>query len=470
MIKKVKISYQDFWVDLEEKFKEWVNVLEKNNWYWKSVILNTILSMYTSKYPWIGKKQYPNGTAQIIYTEDWIDKQAVLMKWTWIWWPSSNPLYRWIQVWEFFKSTKSTNEQRDLLVQLLWLNYDLYMSDKIEWYHDWLLKESEALLKIANSNEWLILQDITRLEWLLFPIEEKRFVAIETYEQTLKTLQDKKNIYNNDVYTKNAEKNKLTLEISQLTNSITNKERQLVELRLDYTSNEKAICKTCNQSIPVDTNKLLTITEQWKTLAWEIDKLKANLEWLNNKIKTIDTVELISETDNVKLAEIFKIDLDIPPKEMYDAKELHEQSIRDQWVYKKELDIKKEQLRSFNHLDLQDKIESIKEANQAFVNLLEEKIKTTWLNVELFKVSKEWNISSTFKIMNKDWIEYADLSTGNKLLLEIEVAMLFVRTLWLDLILIDEAAVIGKNILNDVLDKCKWVQMIMSKPTAWKLK
>lgn len=435
-----------------------------------TVILNTILSMYTGKYQWIGKKQYPNGTAQIVYTEDWKDKQALLMKWSWIGWPSLNPLYRWTQVWEFFRSTKSTNEQRDILVQLLWLNYDTFIANKVEWYYDWMLKELETQLKIANSNEWLILQDITRLEWLLFPIEEKVFPAIDNYNNTLKFLQDSKNAFNNNVYTKNAERNKLVLELSQLNNSIQNKENQLTWLRADYTSQEKAVCKTCNQSIPLDTNKLSNITTQGKQLATDIEWLKANRDWISNKINSMEVLELINDISYDKLADIFKVDFDVPPEEMYKVKEDYELSIVSQKTYAKELDLKKEQLKSLNHIDLESKIELIKEANKDFVNILETKVKETWLNVELFKVSKEWNVSSTFKIMNKEWIEYSELSTGNKLLLEIEVAMLFVRTLWLDLILIDEAAVIGKNILNEVLNKCEWVQIIMSKPTSWKLK
>jgi len=96
----------------------------------------------------------------------------------------------------------------------------------------------------------------------LFPIEEKVFPAIERYKEDLALLQSKKNEYNNNVYTNNAERNKLILEISQSNSYIIDEERKLAELRLDYTSQENALCKTCNQSIPLDTNKLLTITEK----------------------------------------------------------------------------------------------------------------------------------------------------------------------------------------------------------------
>jgi len=62
---------------------------------------------------------------------------------------------------------------------------------------------------------------------------------------------------------------------------------------------------------------------------------------------------------------------------MYKAKEDYELSIYSQKTYTKELDLKKQQLLSLNHLDLESKIELIKEANKEFVNLLETKVKET---------------------------------------------------------------------------------------------
>lgn len=470
MIKSVQINYPDFKLEVKEEFKKGVNVLEKDNWYWKSVILNTILSMYIAKYPGIGKKQYPNGTAQIIYTEGGEDKQALLVKWNWIGAPSINPLYRWIQVWEFFRSTKSTDEQRSLLIQLLWLDYEAYMASKIKDYYPDMLKDKESELKAANANEKLILADITRLEVLCMPIEAKTFPAIEAYRNTLSLIQDKKNAFNDTVFTINSERNRLNLELTNLKNRLANKQRDIELLRSDYESHNEAKCKTCGQSIWRDEAKLKFIEQEWKLLKLDIEKLEADIAWLEQKLTTVAQADPIYETDPMKLAKQFNIELDIPPEEMFTLEKQYNNMLIEQWAHKKELELKKQQLKNLKHLELQDSIEELKEAKSDFLSLLETKVKDTGLNVELFKVSKEWNVSNTFKIMNHEWVEYAELSTGNKLLLEVEVAMLFVKTLGLDLILIDEAAVIGKNILNDVLDKCAGVQIIMSKPTAWKLK
>jgi predicted ATPase len=56
MIKTIELNYPTFGKDglkLKKEFNNWINILEENNGWGKSTILNTIISSYTLKFPWL---------------------------------------------------------------------------------------------------------------------------------------------------------------------------------------------------------------------------------------------------------------------------------------------------------------------------------------------------------------------------------------------------------------------------------
>ena len=120
MIKSIDINYPEFWKDwlkLDMKFTKWINIISEENWYGKSTILNTIMSIFTLKYPWL--RTLPDWTASV----ETDDSKLILSKKNWLGIEhEQNDLYQYCMPWKFFE-LKSTTEQRkvigDFLVKLL---------------------------------------------------------------------------------------------------------------------------------------------------------------------------------------------------------------------------------------------------------------------------------------------------------------------------------------------------------------
>ena len=101
-----------------------------------------------------------------------------------------------------------------------------------------------------------------------------------------------------------------------------------------------------------------------------------------------------------------------------------------------------------------------------FTKKLEEATAELPLDIQLFEVLKNGNIKETFTI-KKDWIDYYDLSQGNKMIVNIMLAKLFIDKLWLDFILIDESNSISKSNIDYIKDLSKEYQVILAKATPW---
>jgi hypothetical protein len=101
-----------------------------------------------------------------------------------------------------------------------------------------------------------------------------------------------------------------------------------------------------------------------------------------------------------------------------------------------------------------------------FTKKLEEATASLPLDIELFEVLKNWNVKETFTI-KKDWIDYYDLSQGNKMIVNIMLAKLFIDKLWLDFILIDESNSISKSNIEYIKWLSKDYQIILAKASPW---
>jgi len=120
MIKKIELNYPEFKLNLEREFTPGINLIEESNGYGKTTILNTILSLYSKKYP--GLRTLPSGTAKI-YTDD---KVYMLSRGIWVGLEEApNDLIRYILPGEFFALT--TPVQRETIVRLLGIDYEGYM-------------------------------------------------------------------------------------------------------------------------------------------------------------------------------------------------------------------------------------------------------------------------------------------------------------------------------------------------------
>jgi hypothetical protein len=80
MIKSISINYPEFWsgLKIDREFKPWLNIIEERNWYWKSVLLKTIMSLYTGKFG--TSKTLPEWFASI----ETDTNKYLLSKWKWI--------------------------------------------------------------------------------------------------------------------------------------------------------------------------------------------------------------------------------------------------------------------------------------------------------------------------------------------------------------------------------------------------
>lgn len=173
MITKIEISYPEFGLKLDREFTPGINLIEEANGYGKSTILNTILSLYSKKYP--GLRTLPAGTAKITTP----DKTYMLSKGVWVGLEEApNDLVKYILPGEFF--SLSTPAQRSTLVKLLGIDYDAFMKDLIPEWHEDLASELKANLKSNEGKEEVILSDITRLKSIVVKFEKNPIVLRDT--------------------------------------------------------------------------------------------------------------------------------------------------------------------------------------------------------------------------------------------------------------------------------------------------
>lgn len=498
MIEKIKIIYPKFgkWLNIEKEFNKWINIIDEDNWYGKTTILNTIMSIFTGSYPWL--RSLPEGTAEVKLT----DSNVILSKKSWIGKTTEvNDLYKYCMPWEFFNGL-STVEQRKSLVDLLWLDYNMYMRDslaKLEKeftylvYSDNLEKELNAKKKEFENNEWLLLEDIARYKSQLINFDEKTFEDVDLFYANSKILNDKVKEYNLSINSKMSDLNKLKAssrdidssivvyknKIETLNDSETHYHYDLETLRQDWLElDANWVCDSCWTPLIKEAKQ-----NSLDAISKEADDVKLKIDAIPNKVK--ETTDIISNLTKEKA----DIDLEITntpePKVLWyddiksnakllwvDIPSINEDRLKEYDEYKDslvvrkqvqdELKFKEDKLKTIDTLNLQLNIDKLKEVKWTFTSKLEEATESLPLDIELFKTQKNGTLKETFSV-NHNWTAYKDLSTWNKMIVNILLAKLFIDKLWLDFILIDEAASIWKVNAKYIKELSKDYQVILAR-------
>lgn len=466
-----------------------------------TTILNSIVSLFTNKYPWL--RTLPDWVISIDSSK-W---NAILSKNSWIGSTNEpNDLYQYIVPGKFFE-LKSTTEQRKVLIDLLELDYNSFMKNEcdkaksqftyLEWTED-LEKKLKDKLKEFETNETLILKDITRLKSEVINFEEKTFEDIIRYNEDRNLILQKIQEYNKSIIDKQKDYESLCrdrLNINNSINAYTSEATRLSLLNNDINKTISSLRDEWNNS-----NINSTCDKCWSQLTWDnkqkvldwISKIAANyknnikdneakitelikskdelinkLNELNKLIDSYDTnFDLLSTSDLLTAAVKFDIDIVISSQERLNEYEEYNVAKNKNERTMSELKYKEDSLRSINTLKLSSSIDKLKDIKSLFTKKLEEATSSLPLDIELFEVLKNWNVKETFTI-KKDWIDYYDLSQGNKMIVNIMLAKLFIDKLWLDFILIDESSSISKSNIEYIKELSKDYQIILAKATPW---
>ena len=448
MFNKIEINYPEFWLKLEREFTSWTNLIDEPNWYWKSTILNTLLSLYSKKYPWL--RTLPTGVAKI----NTPDKIYMLSKGIWVWLDEApNPLIKYILPWEFFNL--STPEQRSTLVKLLDIDFEWYMKENIKDWTPTLEKELNAKLKENKWKEDIILDDIIRFKSIVTMFEKDPITLEDTSDNIESVYALNLRKHNDNRFAIQNENNAVVSSNNRINSQIQSLKDKQQELRNKYTKLTSWTCPTCLQKINVSKEQLDEINSEGKSLWKQIEDLESQIN--NDKPKEIP--EVWPERTLAEKAKFLKLKLIVPSTENIDKVNNYNSA-------KQELSIKEKILKDLWEIKDKDTLVFIKKYKNLFTKNLESKVKELWLEIELFKTQANWEIVESFVIM-LDWKAYSELSWGNKLLCQIRLSLAFVKKLWLDFILIDEAWLVSQKNFDLIESECKWLQIIMARATPF---
>lgn len=466
MISRIELSYPEFWVNLQRDFTPGINLIEENNWYGKSTIINTILSLYSKKYP--GLRWLPSGSAKIFGD----DKVYLMTKWMWTGLDTPpNPLIKFCLPGEFF-NVGSTTDQRKAIIDLLNIDYESSMKEAVEDWYPTIEKDIRDRMKRNEGKEDVILADILRLRAAIISYE-KAPVSIGDNTNEIADLYSKYHAKqnkgrqeviesNNDIV---RQKNTLVQEINNINRNITRIEEDVQWYRDKVNSIYSGKCNACSQPVPVDQGLIDALTARAKSLKVEAVTIRKNVEEkqallesltlapVPNESLYINTIEAQAKVLNMK---VFRNSPeDIAKVSQYNTD-------------KRELVLKETQLKWLDELNDKILMSSIEAAKKAFTLNLEKQIKPLNLEIELFKTQANGNIVESF-IISLDGKPYSELSTGNRLLLQVRMALAFIKILWLDFILIDEIWSMSQSNFDMVVQECQWLQMILARATPFVL-
>lgn len=499
MIKKITINYPTFWTNglvLEKEFTKGINIIEEENWYGKSTILNTIMSSYTFSYPWM--RTLPKWSASITTDKD----NLILSKKNWIgttheW----NELYKYTMPWKFFE-IKSTTDQRKILVDLLWLDYKSFMitecaKNNLSWDENIESNLNKKLKEDTMLSE-LLAADIMRYTAEIRDVPEEDFSDIDKFYADQKLIEEKTREHNKWILSRQSNYNSLLRDRDSLNNTINQKraevnrlvdcnlwiDSQLDSLRTTYKQNETAAsCDKCWSKL--DGNNLKNLLE-W--IIQTANKLKAQknsnknsitdilkeksllvnkLNDTNAQIDSFDTnFNVLSFDDILWNAKKFWIEFKWISENRLKELEIYKDALSKVDRIKQELSRKQKEMKEINILTTSNSIEVIKNIKSSFTTMLEEATKALELDIQLFEMQKNWVVKETFTV-NYNGIDFYDLSTWNKSLVNIMMAKLFVDKLSMDVILIDEWSLISKSNIDYIKALSKHYQVIICKATNW---
>ena len=464
MISRIEIDYPWFWVKIEKDFNPGINLIEKPNGYGKSTILNTILSLYSKKYPWL--RALPTGHAKIHAD----DKVYMMSKGMWVGLDETpNPLIRFCLPGEFF-NLGSTTEQRKAIIDLLQIDYPQFMKGVVpEWYED-IEKEIKDRMKQNEWREDIILKDITRLRSAVIAYEKNPIVLEDNSQELLQEYNAwlaKQNANRTSVMNDNnaivRKKNELQAMINRDKQAIVTHEYSIQKLRDERDAIKKCECPTCKQNVPFDQNAIDVIVENAATLKAAIEKHNQNIASYQTELDSLETKsvpnEVLYTSDPLLRAKIIGKELKVNTSEECDA-------VSQYWNNKRELELKETQLKKLWEVNDKVLLSSIDSAKKLFTSNLQESIKEFNLEIELFKEQANGKLVESF-IISLNGKPYSELSNGNKLLLQIRMAIAFIKKLGLDFILIDELGTMSQSNFDMVVQEVWSLQMIIARATPF---
>ena len=466
MLSRIEIDYPDFGVKIERDFTPGINLIEEANGYWKSTILNTILSLYSKKYP--GLRTLPSGLAKIHAD----DKVYMMSKGMWVGLDETpNPLIRFCLPGEFF-NLGSTTEQRKAIIDLLQIDYPTFMKGAVPEWHEDIEKEIKDRMKQNEWREDIILKDITRLRSAVIAYEKNPIILEDNSQELLQEYNAwlaKQNATRTSVMNDNnaivRQKNELQSMINRDERSIATHEDSIQRLRDKRDAIKKSECPTCKQTVPFNQSAIDEIVENAATLKAAIDKHKETIACHKAELDTLETKpvpnEVLYTTDPFARAKILWKELKVNTNEQRDAVSQYENN-------KRELGLKEDQLKKLGEINDKVLLSSIDSAKKLFTKNLQDDIKEFNLEIELFKEQANGKLVESF-IISLNGKPYGELSNGNKLLLQIRMALAFIKKLGLDFILIDELGTMSQGNFDMVVQEVWSLQMIIARATPFVL-
>ena len=462
MIKNLSLSYPNFWewLNINIDFNQWINLIEQPNGWWKSTMINTIHSFFTGKFP--GLKTLPDGSAIIKWTIN-----GMLTKNKWVGSPTPNHLYDYIIPWRFF--TLSTVDQRKVFTELFKLDYVWFIKTYVPEFYEDIESDLKKKRNDYLSKEEILLSDIMTIKSFLINLEQKDFSDVESFVTQRDLVFSKVKQHNDNIWINIRWYNDLWMSIK----SIETYEIPSILKQIELISEElksSGTCSTCWSKLSEEA--LLKIMEdkssKLELLNKDLANANTNLTILKNKLSSTIKPEYIDINDLQNNANKFLIQLPNVSIERYNEYSEYKDSLILINSKQKELKDKEDLLKTFDTIWIDKTLEAIANAKNEFTKHLESILKVLPFDIELFQVYKNWNIKPSF-IIKKDWVEYNQLSTWNKAMIEIQIAKLFIDNLWLDFILIDEASHISKSNLDYIKQLSLNYQVILAKPTWWDL-
>jgi len=113
-------------------------------------------------------------------------------------------------------------------------------------------------------------------------------------------------------------------------------------------------------------------------------------------------------------------------------------------------------------------LDSIQTSEKAFTDTLNTSIKELDLEIELFKEQANGEVVESFQI-SLDGKPYSELSGGNRALLQLKMALAFVKKLGLSFILLDEAGTISQKNFDLLKKECEGLQVLICRATPFKI-
>lgn len=464
MLSRIEIDYPDFGLKLDRDFTPGINLIEEKNWYGKSTILNTILSLYSKKYP--GLRTLPSGHAKIFAD----DKTYLMSKGMWVGLDETpNPLIRFCLPGEFF-NLGSTTEQRKAIIDLLQINYPEFMKGAVPEWHEDIEKEIKDRMKQNEWREDIILKDITRLRSAVIAYEKNPVVLEDNSQELLQEYNAwlaKQNAERTSIMNDNnvivRQKNELQNMINQDKRSISNYEETLQRLREKRDAIKKSECPTCKQKVPFDQPAIDKIVQEAEGIKTAIAKHNTSITSHQTELDTLETKtvpnEVLYTSDPFARAKILGKELKVNTNEERDAVSQYENN-------KRELELKETQLKKLGEINDKVLLSSIDSAKKLFTKNLQDDIKEFNLEIELFKEQANGKLVESF-IISLNGKPYSELSNGNKLLLQIRMALAFIKKLGLDFILIDELGTMSQDNFDMVCNEVWSLQMIIARATPF---